>query len=301
MMKSIIPLLALIGSTAAAPAISWIDTSSTTKPTTYTVHNSAPIELRTVLQTALTQSPPTSTLPLAIFLLQRDSDGNDGLTSHSQSLPTVSSLSPDARTVEHYVRGLDTPKSVLSSVKSAAGTARSVVETTLDEFRSFTLHEFSAEADVSAGGSIVHKRSLSNADLVLVHVNAKACPKLIDEVVSKAVEDETVGSVVLTALRSVEEGKLEKNLMHRARKQPRATVSTHRRRLEDAQEEGDDDGGDSDTAGVYFVNFTPNIFAGLMFFFFFVMVTYTGISCMGMISGGDDYYVTKYPSIGREV
>ena len=67
-----------------------------------------------------------------------------------------------------------------------------------------------------------------------------------------------------------------------------------RRRLEDGN---DDDNSSSDV--LYFVNFTPNIFSGVMFFFFFSAVTFTGISCMGMIAG-QEVYVTKYPTIGRE-
>jgi hypothetical protein len=52
-------------------------------------------------------------------------------------------------------------------------------------------------------------------------------------------------------------------------------------------------------SGVYYVSMTPNILAGLLFFLLFAVVTYIGISCMGMISGVS-VYETKKPSIGRE-
>lgn len=291
-MKGLIKLATtLIGTVSAAPAITWIGDHSSASPPT--IHNSDPIELRTVLRRALHQSPESSSLDVAIFLLQRDVDGNDGITAHASNLPTISALSSSASTVEHYVRGLSCPKSIKKVVQTVAGTSRSVVETTLDEFRSFSAHDFSTEADVAAGGSIVHKRALAGASVALVHVNARVDAATIDAVVSAAVEDGRVGSVVLTSLRSEGEAKLEKRLQDRARREPvraQSSVNTSRRRLEE-----------NEVKGVYFVNFSPNIFAGLLFFFFFVMVTYTGISCMGMISGGDDYYVEKYPHIGREV
>ena len=49
------------------------------------------------------------------------------------------------------------------------------------------------------------------------------------------------------------------------------------------------------------MNFSPNIFAGLLFFFSFVIDAYTGISCIGMISGDDEYYVERHPHIVRDV
>jgi len=67
------------------------------------------------------------------------------------------------------------------------------------------------------------------------------------------------------------------------------------RRLEDAG----DDANAADNSGVYYVNMTPNIFAGLLFMFLFTFVAYLGIACMSMIQG-QDVYVNKLPSIGRE-
>ena len=72
---------------------------------------------------------------------------------------------------------------------------------------------------------------------------------------------------------------------------------------EEQGDEGDDavqDGNDnSDMTGVYYVSMTPNILAGLMFGLMFVVITWIGVTCMGAIVG-QDLYVSKMPTIGRE-
>ena len=51
--------------------------------------------------------------------------------------------------------------------------------------------------------------------------------------------------------------------------------------------------------GVYYVAMTPNILAGLLFGLLFVVITYIGVTCMGAIQG-QDVFVSKMPSVGRE-
>lgn len=61
----------------------------------------------------------------------------------------------------------------------------------------------------------------------------------------------------------------------------------------------EEDGEDDDSEGKYYVHMTPNIFAGILFTFFFIVVGQIGIGCLNQISFSDTY-VEKYPSIGRE-
>mmetsp|Transcript_44672 Transcript_44672/g.88707 ORF Transcript_44672/g.88707 Transcript_44672/m.88707 type:complete len:83 (+) Transcript_44672:1-249(+) len=68
-----------------------------------------------------------------------------------------------------------------------------------------------------------------------------------------------------------------------------------RRRLED-QANGQENG---DMSGVYYVAMTPNILAALLFMGLFTTIAWIGISCMGAISG-QDVFVSKMPSVGRE-
>jgi hypothetical protein len=123
--------------------------------------------------------------------------------------------------------------------------------------------------------------------------------------------------VVLTAIRSTEEVKQERDMLTRRRMMAmeedftQGSTSTkntnrhHHRRLEDANQAVDDgnqnnqNAASQDMTGIYYVSMTPNILAGLLFTLLFAVVTWIGVSCMGMITG-QDVYVSKMPSIGRE-
>jgi len=290
-MKTIVALAAIINSVSAAPAILWAGESSNP-----TAHSSDVIELNTVVRRALSNSSPEPSLKSAIFVLSRDADGNDGLTSHSTAgnLPTIGSLYGSANSIEHHVRGLTNIEAVSRSTQLATDPAHSVVETTLDEFNSYSKSDAVESAMVASDGSTVNNRALSSANVVIVHVDSKVDSKDIDATVSSAIRNKDIGSVILTTYRSSSEAQLERNLQHRANKKRSS------RRLEDEENNENNNAQDSDYSGVYFVNFTPNIFAGLMFGFFFIMVTYVGIMSLNNISGQGDIYVTKYPHIGRE-
>merc|ERR1712038_1659899 len=130
-----------------------------------------------------------------------------------------------------------------------------------------------------------------SGDVLVVKISNEAKPAEIDAIVSSAIEDAQIGSVVLTAVRGISEVKFERDL--KAKEEYfNAKNKYGRRRLEDNDQYYNEE-------VLYFVNFTPNIFSAVLFFFFFSVVTYTGISCMGMIAG-QEVYVTKYPTIGRE-
>jgi len=297
-MKTIVALVALIGSVAAAPAIIWTSESSAT------IHSSDVTELSSVVKSALPNTSQEFSLASAIFVVGRDKDGNDGLSafSSSGSLPTIASKYSNANSIQHYVRGIDSAQTVTKNARSAIGDSLTVAETSLHEFHYLTNPETS-QASVASDGSIMNQRKLASANVLVVRVSADADSKKVDSIISSAIANSDIGSVVLTSIRSIDEVKLERNLLARGDNESRKIIQKRapRRRLEEDAEEEENDNNDNDsTKGVYFVNFSPNILAGLLFFFFFVLVVYIGIGCMDMIACGD-IYVKKYPVIGREV
>lgn len=267
-------IAALISSVSAAPAIVW---SSEKSPI---VHTSELIDAKNVLSSTVSSSE--SSLYNVVFVVGRDANGSEGLTglTSSGSLPNIASKYSEASTVHHYVRGIESFDSLL---RDAKGASSNVVETSLVEYRDVIQKE-NEKADSSK--------------LILVSVPADAATTDIDSAVTSAIEDERIGSVVLTAVRGLSEVKLERNANAKKNLYQMQYKATGRRRLEDNANGNNNN--DNSMDGIYFVNFTPNIFSGLLFFFFFAAVAYIGLGCMNMIAG-QDVYVNKYPSIGREV
>lgn len=251
----------LFASAAAAPAIVWSSASTESK------HISDLVDAKDFLSNVA-----SSESSAAVFFVGRDASGSEGLTglTSSGSLPKVASKYSEASSVHHYVRGIE---SINSITQYAKDTSSNVIESNLSHFTTDLARE--------------------NSDLVIVNVPASASAGEIDAAVTAAIENEKIGSVVLTAVRGLSEVKLERDANSK-RSMYKLNRNMNRRRLEDGN--NDDE---NSTDGIYFVNFTPNIFAGLLFFFFFTAVIYTGIGCLGMIAG-QDVYVSKYPTIGRE-
>ena len=281
-MKVVATLLAALCSSAiAAPAIVWSAEKGSAN------HSSEAIDAKTVISSAIAGSD--SSLSNVVFVVERDQHGSEGLSvlTTSGDLPKVSSKYGDASSVHHYVRGIENVKTL---AKAAEAAAENVVEVSLKDFK-VPESSNADKAAVSVDGSIS-----GHPELIVVEVPASATPADIDAAVTSAIEDTKVGSVILTAVRGVSEVKLEreanslKNFYEMQQK-------SSRRRLD---EDGGNNGGNYNNEGIYFVNFTPNIFAGLLFFVFFLIITYIGLGCMNMISG-QDVYVSKYPTIGREV
>jgi hypothetical protein len=265
----------LLSSVSAAPAIVWNAEKSTL------THSSDLIDVSTVLSNVA--SSPESSLYNVVFVVGRDANGSEGLTglTSSGSLPKVASKYTEASTVHHYVRGIESFDFLLKEAKASTG---NVVQTSLGDYREAMKQDATSEAETSP-------------KLVIVSVPADAASSDIDATVVSAIEDEKVGSVILTAVRGLSEVKLERNANAKKNLYQMQYKATGRRRLEDNPNGNNDNGSDD---GIYFVNFTPNIFSGLLFFSFFLVVTYIGLGCMNMIAG-QDVYVSKYPSIGREV
>lgn len=254
-------------SAAAAPAIVWSGESGAQ------LHNSDVTGLKSLVEAG----SDSASLSSVVFVVERDENGSEGLTglTASGSIPKVAAKYSEASAIHHSVHGIET-------IDTVAKELGSVTATTLHEYRSNV-----AEAAVNPDGKV-------SGEIKLVKISNQASPSEIDSVVASAIEDSNVGKVVLTSIRGLSEVKFERDL--RAKKEfVMAQRSRSRRKLAD----GDDDANNDNSEVLYFVHFTPNIFSGFMFFLFFATITYVGISCMGMIAG-QEVYVSKYPTIGRE-
>mmetsp|Transcript_15947 Transcript_15947/g.20242 ORF Transcript_15947/g.20242 Transcript_15947/m.20242 type:complete len:276 (+) Transcript_15947:60-887(+) len=267
-------LAALITSAAAAPAIVWKSGESSAQ-----IHSSELTGIRSLVE----ESNSDSSLASVVFVIERDEHGSDGLTvlSTTGALPEVAAKYSDASSIHHSVRGIETVEKALKDLGHPTAS-------TLEEYQDEINEVKAAAAAVNHDGS-----QKVSGNMLVVTVPNDARPADIDATVKSAIEDPKVGSVVLTSVRGISEVKFERDLKAKEEYFD-AQQKFNRRRLEDAN--GDDN---YSNEVLYFVNFTPNIFSGVMFFFFFSAVTFVGISCMGMIAG-QEVYVTKYPTIGRE-
>lgn len=274
---SLLALLSALVSVSAAPAIVWSKSSSTTGP----IHSSALLDATSLVSAG-------SDKKQVVFLLGRDESGNEGLTAltTSNSIPKVAERYSEASAVHHYVRGIESVDSLVAQTNAE--------RKSLLEFNSLPVDE-------------------KTSDVTVVNL-ASASPAEIDAAVSSALNDASVDTVILTSVRGVSEVKLERDVANRKnyydqmkqsvanakiKNMQKMATQQNRRRLEDRDNENEN--GDGSTDGIYFVNFTPNIFSGLLFFGFFIFITFVGFGCLNMIVGQQDNYVSKYPAIGKEV
>jgi hypothetical protein len=288
-------LSSLVGSCVAAPALVWKtgrDASSSV------VHSSTPVHASEVIADVMGSSESLA----AIFLVGRSADGSESLSAmtSSGSLPGVASKYEEASTIHHHCGGVESPH--------AMGKMANSLSISLSEFSSILENPNPTDAavEVDQTGMFTkadkdgknRARALAVAKLVIVNIPASTNPADIDSAVVKAIESDKVGSVVLTGIRSTEEVKLERTMASRRRVLvQQAGVTDGGRRLE--QQNDDANAGNKDMTGVYYVQMTPNILAGILFGLLFAFIAYTGISCMGMITG-QDVFVTKMPTVGRE-
>lgn len=315
-MKIAAILISLIGSTAAAPALIW----SKAKSNASTKHSSTEVHASNLFSSTVKSSKAgESSLDAVFFLVGRDADGNEGLRHLTSSghLPNISAKYDDADSVHYHVNGVESGNAVAKNAMKGFGSKKAdgrVLEATLEQFtRKLTsLHEsakIANEAEILPSGQVLpsaakQQRRLSlaldSARVLVVTVDAKQHSEL-DAAVSAAIESDKVHSVVLSAVRSIEEVKRERGLAARQRFNLMTKVNRGgrvSRRLEDVQDDADDDAV-AEEEGTYYVNMTPNILAGILFTIFFLFVAYTGLTCMNLIEG-QDVYVSKYPNIGRE-
>lgn len=270
-------LFSTILAVSAAPAIVWNKSSDTTGP----IHSSSIVDASSLIVA-------DSSKKQVVFVLDRDENGNEGLTplTTSNAIPKVAERYSEASLVHHFVRGIESVDSL--AVQTNAQTR--------------TLLEFNVND------------AEKNSDMIIVNL-ASASAADIDAAVSAALHNVSLDTIILTSVRGLSEVKLERDVANRKNyhdqmKQALTNVQKvtkkkndheqSRRRLQNNENENGNNYYSS-TDGIYFVNFTPNIFSGLLFFGFFISITFIGLSCMNMIVGQQDNYVSKYPAIGKEV
>ena len=294
-----------LGSAFAAPAIVWNNGKEGSESV---VHSSKSVKASTLLSGLVNGPSDDLSLVATVFLLGRAPDGSDSLSSLASSgaLPLVASKYDDATAIHSHVAGVESTYTVARD--AGANTDRRVLQVSLSEFSSkmTSLEQApeNSEIAVDSNGMMnkatkeanLRDRALAEANVLIVNVPASTDPAVIDAAVVQAIDHKSVGSVVLAGVRSHNEVKHERAL--ESRRKIAVMVEQAGRRLADANN-GDDGAAADDTTGVYYVHMTPNILAGILFFFLFAFIASIGVSCMGMISG-QDVYVSKMPSIGRE-
>ena len=283
---------------AAAPAIVWKNGASSLKPN----HTSEPIHSRSLMASSVA-GESSSALAAVVFVVGRDVDGSEGLRKLASEgkLPSVHARYGVADSIHHQVNGIESARTVARDVRSDYN--GKVVEVTLDEFnrKLSSMAQNTVDAPESKVNKDEQKRRKAIADADVLIVGVSPDDSSIDSSIASAIDSDLIQSVVLSSVRSVDEVKHARKLAVANK----LTKTSPRRRLEDEANNENANANNQNNAqqnmdGVYYVNMTPNIFAGLMFFFMFAFTAHLGLSCMNMIEG-QDVYVKKMPHIGREV
>lgn len=318
MMKNCFFLLTtLLSSALSAPAVVWNSGDANGRA----LHSSIDLSTTDLMNGVLSEAPEAD-LTAVVFLIGKGEDGSEQMSQLASSgkLPGTSEKYNDASGVYHHVSGLESTSAVVRETGRVYGDDKKnrVLEVSLNEFSS-KLASLNApvEVEIDSNGTpkevssnkSVNKRAraLALADVYIVNVSPTEDATMIDSSITGAIESKRVGSVVLAGVRSVDEVKHERFLHNKRRMMKmeetgrKLVDSNGRRRLEqerDGDANGEQANGD-DMSGVYYVAMTPNIFTGILFTFAFIVVAFTGISCMADIQGGDTF-TDKYPSLGRE-
>jgi hypothetical protein len=304
----------LLSSVLSAPAVVWHSSDSSGR----VLHSSEDLSASDLMKNVLSEAPEAD-LSAVVFLVGKGSDGSEQLSELASSgkLPGTSAKYNEASGVYHHVSGIESSSAVVREAGRVYGDNKNrVLEVSLSEFgRKLNSLDAPVEVEIDSTGTpkaassnkSVNKRAraLAQADVYIVNVSATQDAATIDSSITSAIENKHVGSVVLAGVRSVNEVKHERFLHNKRRmlkmEQDGSKVmdARGRRRLEEGEGEGDGQDNGNDLSGVYYVAMTPNMFSGLLFTFMFIVVAFTGISCMGDIQGGDTF-TDKYPSLGRE-
>ena len=302
-------LLAWIGLASATPAIIWNKIADSSSP----VHSSDIIDIPSLINPTFQSKSSESLLSSVIFLVGRNHDGSEALSrlSSSGALPSVEQRFEKATSVHYHLQGVESFWSFAQELRATA-TKDKVMEMSMEEYQkrmttlgqsssspsessSSSIAEITVDGDVQEQEMATRARALASATVLIVNVSPEAPASVLDSAVTAAIENEHIHSVILTAVRSLDEAKLVRNLML---KEKLSTLEeSHHRRLKDQQQQ--QQYYSNTPNNVYYTSMTPNIFAAIMFFLFFIFIGYIGLGCMNQISG-PDVYVQKYPVIGRE-
>lgn len=305
-------LLSLVGSVHSAPALVW---TRNVKQGPGTQRTSKAVKAADILADVLRIDAEESSLASVVFVLGRDSDGSESLSALAAAgdLPKVHEKYNTADAIHHHVSGIESSASI-ERAAALVGVGHTVLSVNLSDLDSrLSSRREQKEVDISQTGLMsktqkhAHQRAqdLSDATVLIVAVDPRVETSKLDDAIVRSIENEAVSSVVLTAVRSHAEVKHERLMEHNRRlsMMKDAGGRMHGRRLEDQQQQEEDNKdekkADDDMTGVYYVSMTPNILAGILFITLFIVITWIGVSCMGMIEG-QDVYVNKVPLVGRE-
>jgi len=265
----------LLASALAAPALVW-KTSSTEG-----LHDAEAVNVRDLLSSH-SQVVEESSLATVIFSLDRSDDGREALSAMTPKLSSVATKVPHS--THYHVWGVASRQSLAKDARNAIGEEGHVLELSLNQVSNKL-------------ANIKKDQVMRKTNTVIVYVSTNASPKDLDSAVIAAIENSSVKTVILTALRGTEEVKQDRT---RRRLQQAEEQRGKRRRLDEENgDDGDDGNNDESSGGVYYVHMTPNILAGILFTLFFTVVSTVGLQCMGQIAYSD-IYVSKMPIIGRE-
>lgn len=305
-------LFSLLPAALAAPAIVWKSDNNSGKSV---IHSSEVVKAADIFEDVLSRPRDGSSLAAVVFLFGRSDDGSESLSALASSgaLPGVASKYDAADCFHHHVADVQSPFSVARDAKRA-NPVHSVLDISIEEFYSkmTSLSDTSketAEAEVTQDGilppAVQHSnkraQALAEADVIVVNVEPSRDATEADAAILRAIDHPSVKNVVVTSVRSFAEVKNERNLEYRHRRMlmqqaGESVLVSGRRRLDQNANNG---GSSSSMTGVYYVQMTPNIFSGILFGILFAVISFIGISCMGMIQG-QTVYVSKLPSVGRE-
>jgi hypothetical protein len=266
-----------------------------------------------------------------MFLMGRDvNSGEESLTSITPLLQQISQLDQQPQQYLH-VSGMESASHVLNAVKISSSTSSVPMIINLNEL-SYKLNNTHLNAKVDtllvemdvSGDSVKipnkatvkvskRNRSIEQSKFVIVTVPSNIQSELLDTTLVQTMNHPSVSTIVLSAIRSVDEVKYDRELKMRRQLLGKAIIldsstsskksgtndAKYHRRLDQNGNADNGGGGNSDLSGVYYVQMTPNIFSGILFFGLFAVVAMIGFSCMNMIAG-QDVYVKTMPSIGRE-
>jgi hypothetical protein len=291
---------------SAAPAFIWSSSSSSVGGISSSIYTSDEIAAASLFDHSANLQ--------VVFLLGRGSDGSESLTRMAPFLSGIAQKSP-AHIIHSHVSGVESVHAMKRTAAASANNASASATHTQSKVVVIGLHELGMKFNDPIPPSSTTKtttkksREIGAANILLIDVDATTSPDAVDSAVQTAMAH--ADRVVLTAVRSIAEVKDERAKITRRRmemqfqagQQQRHLVVDGRRhrRLENNNQNNQQQAvaANDQMAGIYFVQMTPNIFAGILFFFLFATISFTGISCMGMIAA-QDIYVKKMPPVGRE-
>ena len=299
-----------ISAASAAPALIWKELEPVSL--VETAHHSNDVSFEKVMEDAFSSSGDQLNV---VFVLGRSDNGEETLTSMTASgaLPGVDAKAESACAVHHHVSDVQNAESVTTMANRAAN--QKALKISLDEFANKLdtlaqpqIMEVESNGMVSKAVHAANKRSraLKEARTLVVDIPAKTNSGDLDAAVVRAIDSKDVGSVVLSSVRSVAEVKHAREMQAHYRRllmeqegKKIMEAREQRRRLNDNADGGNQQQQEVDISDVIYVSMTPNIFAGLLFMLLFAVISLIGLGCMGAIQG-QDVYVSKMPSVGRE-